>query len=150
MYQPYEDIRQLSEIEPLWHDENGVPRYVSFKPRLCADIYATFVALLEIKCQGCGFPFVVSSSWTLRLDSAEWDKDGKNPKPKAGLPTSEDSGYFDYGDAPWHTNPKGHQCSGTTMTTDVSAVLQFWRQDKDHDWIRDAEHEFRYELPGEP
>jgi len=147
MYQPYEDI--LSRLgEPKWWDENGVPRYEDFEPALCADIYAVFAALLEITCQGCGRPLPVSAAWSV-CEDALWDKDGKNPLPVEGLPDKEGSGCFGYGDAPWHTHESGGQCSGTTMSTGVTAVLQFWER-ASTDWERKPVYEHRYPLEVEP
>ena len=143
MYQPYLDIREKLG-RPLWFDEEGVPRYAHFAPRLCANIYADFAALLEIRCQSCGQLFQVAASWCAMDENAVWDEHGNNPRPAEGLPTAESSGYFRYGDAPWH-GPNDGQCSGTTMTTDVSEVMQFWRRD-DSKWRRDCAHEFCYKL----
>lgn len=144
MYQPYMDI--IGKLgAPLWWDEEGVPRYEEFEPRLCSNIYAAFAALLEIRCQGCRRVFPVASTWRvdfLNLDHVVWDENGKNAKPKGGLPKEGDAGEFGYGDAPWHDFDGGFdgQCSGTTMTTDTVRVLQFWHR-PDHKWTRSKEHE---------
>lgn len=50
--------------KPLWWDENGVPRFEPHHPRLCPDIYADQVALVQISCQGCGREFPVQMSWS--------------------------------------------------------------------------------------
>lgn len=63
------------------------------------------------------------------------------------LPTKEHSGWFAFGDAPWHADSLG-QCAGTTMTTDVVRVVEFWTKDGgDHalDWQRRPEYEFEYQ-----
>jgi hypothetical protein len=134
MYQPYIDILKRLGA-PLWWDENGVPRYEDFAPRDCANIYAEFAALLEIRCQGCDRLFPVASTWGIsdaiianRLDDVVWDAEGKNPTPKHGLPKEGSAGAFGYGDAPWHDYDGGFngQCAGTTMTTATVRVLQFW------------------------
>jgi hypothetical protein len=139
MYQPYIDI--LDRLgNPLWWDEHGVPRYEAFTPRLCSDIYADFAALLEIQCQECDRTFPVASSWNLVENAL--DRSEKNPPQDCKLPHDGDAGDFTYGDAPWHdSNPEGKgQCGGTTMTTFVVRILQFYKRDVG-DWIRLPEHE---------
>lgn len=141
MYQPYLDI--LDKLgEPQWWDENGVPRYVAFNPRECADIYNTFAALLEIRCQSCRKLFRVASTWGIldSLDDVQWDATGTIASPKSGFPKDGDSGFCRFGDAPWH--PIDGQCSGTTMTTAVHRVVEFWdRRDVRGDGVRVPEYE---------
>lgn len=143
MYQPYFDITEKLGT-PLWWDENGVPRYQPFEPRLCADIYFRYAALIEIRCQGCGQTFPVAATWSVtahigsRYDDVVWDKTGHNPQPKSGLPKERDAGFCCYGDAPFH--PLGGQCSGTTMTTSVVRILEFWGREGIEE-KRLAEHE---------
>ena len=148
MYQPYHDItKRLGP--PRWWDEHGVPRYEPFQPSLCADIYARFAALLTIRCQGCGRLMPVAASWSIRGNNAQWDADGRIiPKYRGGLPDNNSPGFCDYGDAPWHGD--SGQCSGTTMTTDVVAIAQFWQRNDKHEWERNQEHEFTYAIPEEP
>jgi hypothetical protein len=150
MYQPYFDIREKLG-EPLWHDANGVPRYVPFAPSESANIYAQFVALMEIRCQGCGKLMLVEANWdvmnaTMDLGNPHdniseelivWDDKGQNPIPKAGLPKVGEAGAFTYGDAPWHGD---NQCSGTTMTTSVNRIVEFWKR-VTFDWERMPQHE---------
>lgn len=148
MYRLYPDLRARLG-DPLWHDDQGVPRYDPFHPSLCG-IYDSFVALLEIECQGCGQRFPVSASWdhgaafiSLRASVSVREDWWKSPV----LPTAEDSGHFSFGDAPWHGE---HQCSGTTMSTDVSRILEFWTRDGEPclEWRRRPEYEFVYDLDG--
>ena len=152
MYQPYGDIRSRLG-EPLWHDRNGVPRYEAFHPSSC-DVYAKYAALLKIRCQGCGREFLVADTWSF-TDAVErklmygnemiqWDSEGKNGRPIEDLPDFTSPNCFGYGDAPWHTI-EGSPCSGTTMTTEIVAVVEFWRrEDGEYEWKRDSAHEFEY------
>lgn len=55
----YSDIRSLTADEPLWWDENAVPRYCEFAPRVTANIYAVSAVLLLIECQNCSREFKV-------------------------------------------------------------------------------------------
>jgi hypothetical protein len=131
MYRRYPDLREKLG-EPLWHDDQGVPRYAPFAPDLCG-VYDRFVALLEIDCQGCGRRFLVASA--------------TQAKPRLGLPTATEEGDFWFGDAPHHANEHG-TCVGVTMTTGVCRVVEFWTRDGgDHgfDWRRRPEHEFTYQ-----
>lgn len=149
MYQPYFDITEKLGV-PLWWDENGVPRYKEFHPSMSADIYADFVALQEIHCQSCGERFECCASWSLvkacstgapqeRLDLV-WDETGKKATPKSGLPSVDGPGFVCFGDAPWHGT---QQCSGTTMTTHTSKVLQFWKR-ASMEWVRDSAYELAW------
>ena len=159
MYPLYEDITKRIAEKPLWWDQNGVPRYEPFNPKMC-DIYADYGALSLIRCQGCGQDFAVGVAWSIVTMSASahnktdqpcedgslismgvrWDKDGKNGKP-ISFPSKQDLGEFGYGDAPWHTM-NGRRCAGTTMTTEDVACLEFWKRVDDHEvenfmeWIR--------------
>jgi len=135
MYRRYPDLREKLG-EPLWHDDHGVPRYAPFSPELCG-VYHRCVALLEIDCQGCDRRFLVASAHT-GYSSA---------KLETAFPSQTDSGDFGFGDAPHHTTEHG-QCVGTTMTTDVCRIVEFWTRDGgDHgvDWRRRTEYEFSYE-----
>lgn len=152
MYQPYLDIMDRLGV-PLWWDENGVPRYEPFEPRLCADIYNRYCALIEIRCQACGKLFPVASSWSIKASPSwaesdvVWDESGKIARPKSGFPTPDNSGFCGYGDAPFH--PLDGQCSGTTMMTDVVRVLQFWTR-AGHEDKRCPEYEVEINESSEP
>lgn len=150
MYRLYSDIRDKLG-EPKWHDENGVPRYCDFHPEHCG-IYDRMVALLEIYCQGCERTFLVSCSWDHGMAIDGWLRAGK-PADKAGVwlddiekpSAANHGGGFSFGDAPWHTWPDGGQCAGTTMTTDVRRVVEFWMNVDSDGWTRHPEHECRYD-----
>lgn len=135
MKQPYYDILELTEKEPLWHDEHGVPRFAPFAPELVSDIYAEEVALLDLQCQSCGRHMQCAVSWSQLSAIA----DRQDPE-KATLARRLRSGMADYGDPPcWHKGES--QCSGSTMTAIEYRVLQFWRRDKTTNWVRVTELE---------
>jgi hypothetical protein len=144
MYRLYEDLRDKLG-EPKWHDEQGVPRYCDYHPS-CGDIYDRWAALLEIECQGCRQRFLVSDSYSpMDFIRAGW-KPGDPTEPAFPAPDNY-GGSFSFGDAPWHG---ARQCSGTTMTTDTTRVVEFWTRDGgDHamEWQRRPEYEFTYPAP---
>lgn len=145
MYRRYQDIRDRLG-EPLWHDDHGVPRYETFHPSLCG-VYDEYVALLEIECQSCGDRMLVTDSWTKSEGIRFWLMQGKPEDDTARfnspqLPTPEDSGNFTYGDMPWHRNG----CGGSTMTTDVAQVVEFWKRNAFCEWERQSQYEFKYSL----
>jgi hypothetical protein len=143
MYRLYSDIRDVLG-EPLWHDEQGVPRYVPYAPQH-GGIYDQWSALLEIQCQACGRPFLVSSSFSLSDMFRHLRPDEPIPQHPV-FPTADNcGGDFAFGDAPWHDGDR--QCSGTTMTTDTVRVVEFWTHDggpHGFDWQRRPEYEFSY------
>lgn len=143
MYHPYFDIREKLG-EPLWHDEHGVPRYVPFGPEHVG-VYYRYIALLEIHCQACDRPYLVADAY----DQMQIFKNSGNTTCKledldGAMPTASGSGWFGYGDAPWHDD---EQCAGTTMTTSVYRIVEFWTHDggaHSLDWRRRPEYEFTY------
>lgn len=144
MYRLYLDIRDRLG-EPDWHDEQGVPRYVPYRPEH-GGIYDRWAALLEIRCQGCGRTFLVSDSYSLMdVIKGGWKK-GDPSEPE--FPSVDNcGGWFAFGDAPWHEYDGGGQCSGTTMTTETLRVVEFWTHDggaHGTDWRRRSEYEFDY------
>jgi hypothetical protein len=126
MYRRYEEIREKLG-EPLWHDDQGVPRYIEFHPSLCG-VYDTHVALLNIACQSCGKRFLVAASYNAFIGF----------RIQLSLPTSDEAGSFGFGDAPYHGG-----CAGETMTTDTMEIVQFWFK-RTGDWIQLSELQFRY------
>lgn len=62
MWVRYQDIIDRAG-PPDWWAPRGVPRYGAFDPR-AIDIYAEQVALYEIACQGCGYRFKATSTWS--------------------------------------------------------------------------------------
>ncbi|MFH1110952.1 MAG: hypothetical protein V1790_17400 [Planctomycetota bacterium] len=130
MRHDYPDIRRRIADPILWYDSDGCPRYDSFAPGLCTNIYAREVALVEIACQACGERFQVEMHTT----AFEW-----------GVSTiaAEITGdCLHYGDPPFH--PMGGQCSGTTMNCDDLRVLEYWVRER-FDWERKPEFEMALE-----
>ena len=113
MYPLYEDLREKLG-DPLWVDENGVPRYKPFAPGML-DIYAKFAALVEIRCQACRRPFLVGVSWSIIkcIGSGElvhWNEEGHDGRPMVMPSVEEGPGAFGFGDAPWHETPDEGVC----------------------------------------
>lgn len=133
----YSDIRNLTDAEPLWFDEHGVPRYAVFEPGLSPNIYANEVALLEISCQLCKQSIFVELN-SCRTQTMLRDQNSLSDAIK------EKACY--YGDPPIHGDERG-LCGGATMTSDTVRVAQFWKKDR-FDWVRDSEMEI--EIDGEP
>ncbi|MEM6480687.1 MAG: hypothetical protein AAF681_02500 [Pseudomonadota bacterium] len=69
MHTHYFDILVRIDEDPIWFDENAVPRYVRFQPNLMANIYAREAVLARISCQRCGHPFDVAFSRSMGLSS---------------------------------------------------------------------------------
>lgn len=145
MYNPYFDIRDMAKVagksEPLWHDANGVPRYAPFTPGM-QGVYASLEALFEVKCQSCGRTFLCADEWShvtiIRQPNwknlVKWDDTGHNPRPTEE-PTNESTGWISWGDAPWHG-----QCSGSTMTTCIIRIVEYWEK-RLFDWERNPQFE---------
>lgn len=133
MNRSYEDITSRLG-PPLWWDDNGVPRYEPFGPRLC-DVYAQEVVLEEIACQACGRRFNVACERLL------YDLSTTDPRTK---PWTEPPHYGD---------PPNDRCcpAGPTMNVDFVRVLEWWRYERG-DWRRVGPDEVRFELEpeGEP
>ena len=79
--------------EPLWWDENGVPRYFDFSPYVCG-VYNKYVALMTVECQCCGKPFKVVTSLNSHRTVSYPDPSKEDPE--------EAAGGFLYGDPPRH------------------------------------------------
>jgi hypothetical protein len=110
----YDDILSRIADPPLWFDEHGVPRWVTFGPQEVSNIYCQQVVLLAIECQGCGAPFSVALSWA--------EHDGYLYKAQA-LDVSTRNGSIHYGDPP----NIGCCPSGPTMNSNPKRVLEFWQ-----------------------
>jgi hypothetical protein len=119
MYTYYSDI--LSKMgDPLWWDENAVPRYKLFEPQAIADIYATECALAMIACQNCSTYFSVCISHNLLLGF------GKNSLSKRITSKS-----LSYGD------PPNSRCcpAGPTMGSIMCKIIQYWHRGEDTKWL---------------
>jgi len=122
----YEDIRKRIKEEPKWFDENGVPRYDEFHPKLCPNIYADEVVLMEIKCQACGRRFLVELNWDIHDEMFR-----KVPSLEERIKNNS----IHYGDPPIHLMD-GEPCVGVTMNSVPLKVIQFWKRSADKGWVR--------------
>jgi len=123
--------------DPLWWDQNGVPRYEKFHPDYC-DIHAHYIALLLVTCQNCGKEFRVASEWPKEFLHGE-----------VILPSQTDIGSFHYGDPPSHG---GDDCwTGDTMNSEPRRILEFWHRDvcfkAERRWHRHPEYEIELKIP---
>lgn len=113
MREAYEDIRGLTEKQPEWWDENGVPRYCAPRPESCPNIYADTVGFFDIECQGCGARFLV------QMCSSHWDGNSQR-----------DPVRWEYGDPP-------NACclSGATMSSIPRVLVALWQRNcETFDW----------------
>ena len=115
----YRDILDRIHEPPRWFDEEAVPRYCRFAPSEIANIYASECALLVIECQNCRRPFDVAMSWH-RLDE------------RGSLSDRVRNQTIHYGD------PPNVECcdSGLAMNSVPVRVLEFWENQRGHDWVR--------------
>lgn len=123
MHCAYTDI--TSKLgDPIWWDENAVPRYCPFSPEAAANIYAREVALVEIQCQMCGHQFPVAFSWS----SLETLHNVQIP-PISERIIKKELCYRD---------PPNYCCNSGACTTSVPLrVLEFWKYGKSaSDWTR--------------
>jgi hypothetical protein len=125
MHACYEDILELAEQlgrEPLWWDDNGVPRFAVHHPRHAADIYAEEAALVLICCQDCGRELEVQMTRMLG-------------RPLLSVLVAART--LHYGDPPSHADTEGTFCrAGCTMNCHDLRVLEFWRRDTQLGWVR--------------
>lgn len=133
MLRDYRDIRQRLG-DPLWWDDNGVPRYDAFAPGLCG-VYDRYIAFNLVGCQGCDRQFKITAVIT-SIDMA---------RDKVTLPTEHSVGSFHYGD------PPAHGCVGDTMNSVPLRVLEFWQKaDPDRfEWRRNTYHEVEFAQDGD-
>ncbi len=121
MHDNYQDIRTRIEELPTWYDENGCPRYGTFTPELCPNIYTNVVALLRIECQDC------NESFDVQMSGEIWGRNMEHPPKK-----------WHYGDPPRH-NCLG---AGESMNCEDMEVLEVWvRNWPPHEWERRPEFE---------
>jgi len=126
MLADYEDIKKRIKEAPKWYDQNGVPRYDKFHPKLSPNIYASEVVLMEISCQSCGERFDVEMNWS------EMDKILRNIY---SLHEQIENKCIHYGDP-----PNGCCACGATMNCNDLRIIQFWERDCG-DWKRNKKYE---------
>jgi hypothetical protein len=113
MHEDYDDIRSKIAQAPQWFDEYAVPRYCTFEPKRCADIYCDEAVLAEITCQGCGAEFRVAFS------QGSFDRFGRDGRRLADDIRARELHYGD---------PPNIRCcaAGPTMNSEPRRVLQYW------------------------
>lgn len=145
MHPSYSDITSRLG-EPLWwySPDAAIPRYEPFHPELCG-IYDKYAALVQIRCQSCHRQLSVSVSYS-DLDRMQRNNNGVCSFPEIEMPTAADARWFDaWGDPPQH-DCEGVFChSGSTMTSELVRIVEFWGQPSVMiDWQRMPEYEFDY------
>jgi hypothetical protein len=112
----YDDILSRIAEEPIWFDENAVPRYCEFHPSKIAS--GDEVALVEVTCQSCGrlFRVAFAASAPAMHSQGEW------PIGPIGRAIREKS--LHYGDPPnvWCCP------AGPTENSEPRKVVEYWRQ----------------------
>jgi len=132
MLPKYKDILELADkagVEPIWWDENGVPRFSSFDPEMLG-VYDRLAVLGEVACAACGKCMQVGIG-----------------RPKISVACNQIVSYdIDalvavieaWGDPPRHNDERdgtgGHGCAGETMSSDFVRVVGAWEQCDDFHW----------------
>jgi len=119
MHHDYSDIRNLTDADPNWFDENGVPRYCNFHPEHMANIYAAEAVLACIECQACKTQFHVAFS-ELNQKHKLWDENqGKRVAFLSDLIVAR---ALHYGD------PPNIRCcdAGPSMNSVPVTVIEYW------------------------
>ncbi len=124
---PYTDIRKRIDDPILWFDENAVPRYDPFHPRLI-NTYADEAVLYQIACQDCGTRFMVAES-----DGSIKRMLAKRSVMKHDYLADDIRGKrLHYGDPP----NIGCCPAGPTMNSEFIGIIEYWVC-KDFEWQRD-------------
>jgi len=126
----YEDIRALTDAEPVWYGDNGVPRYAPFEPRLLG-VYDKIAVLAEIECQSCAALLLVgrgSPLYTFRSAFGKWEVVQHSLEKLAR--------GFVFGDPPRHGCPG----AGETMSCVERRIVEAWER-VGFEWVRRPEHE---------
>lgn len=132
----YKDILALTDKEPTWFDEHGVPRFCDMHPSNLANIYATEAIFYIIACQSCGARYNVAESLSVHdiLRMIETMSEEERASFKSEEVTLKDKlkdidRFLFYGDPPcW-------ECSaGATMSSDTIRIISYWKRDK-QDWV---------------
>jgi len=130
MHRSYSDLTNRLG-EPLWWDEQAVPRYDPFGPHEMG-VYDRMVWLYEIRCQDCPKRMKVAGAWN-GMDYAELMRFLDHPSANIWTPLDAH-----YGDPPRHNCPG----AGETMNCYDLEVLEVWGQDIEHwGWVRRPELE---------
>lgn len=133
MHNGYQDTLDRIAEPPRWFDEHAVPRFCEFTPQETANIYADECCLLLIGCQGCAteFPVCISRTAYQTLESAR------------------SLGSFVRSDDLFYGDPPNTGCcpAGPTMSSLPLRVLEFWKRDRRHQWLRVSELEVELATP---
>ena len=135
----YSDIRSRIKEEPLWVDDNGVPRYDKFNPDLVSSIYAEEAILLSIECQDCGQKFLVGMCWSQMNRIFNPHSASFTERIKEYLKERDKKDLWfpvHYGD------PPSHGCVGDTMNCIDIAIMEFWLKEK-FEWKRYSNFEIK-------
>lgn len=130
MLPSYADIRALTDVEPIWFDHNGVPRYAPFHPSLLG-VYDKYAVLAEIECQACAEQFLVGEGHPKHVVHLV---DGKAELIEHSIVQMTRS--FVFGDPPRHHCPRG----GETMSCIERRIVEAWER-VDLTWVHRPEHE---------
>jgi hypothetical protein len=135
--------------EPLWWDDQGVPRYAPFRPQMCG-VYDRYVAYMEIACQACGKRFFVASSVSalgIPYDRERvWEyANGKARLCRDLMPSKRDANHFHYGDPPNHSETDDQSClAGNSMNCIDLRIIEFWEMTC-FEWVRRPEYEIEFD-----
>lgn len=127
----YIDILQVAAESgrlPLWYNEQGVPRFAPFHPRLCASLMHQEAVLAEIRCQPCGTPFLVALTWSSQDYSREHFDLPPLPRLTAGRLAARNA--FSYGDPP----NVGCCPSGHVMSSEFHRIVEAWVITENYQW----------------
>lgn len=119
MHTRYSDILSRIAADPLWWDENAVPRFDPFSPNLMANIYAEEAALVRVECQSCRTPFEVAFSHARQSTSIPEDWPEDTPLAISELISRRS---LEFGDPP----NTGCCEAGASMSSVPVRVLQYW------------------------
>lgn len=127
----YEDIHRVAAtagVQPLWFDQDGVPRFDEFDPDMLG-VYDDFSILAAIQCQNCALSFWVGCGYM---------KYPLGPLVTNRILTIEQVvERFHYGD------PPRHGCVGDTMSSITLELLEVWEKSRStYGWMR------RHDLEG--
>lgn len=134
MLRDYKDIISRISEEPIYWDDNGVPRYEPFSPEDLG-VYDDIAIYYRIACQNCRKEFHVASSSNTTdrlingsLANISFEKMKPNIKRMVE--------HLHYGD------PPRHNCVGDTMNVFDMEVLEAWEQySNNFEWVRHPELE---------
>lgn len=136
MLSDYADIKALTDQEPTWYDDNGVPRYCAFSPDSLG-VYIKYACYVEIACQSCAKRFMVG----VGANAHSWFPGDEEPH----FNTLESlTTRFHYGD------PPRHDCVGDTMNCVDIKIVEAWQKGAGFDWYWKRISEYEQDLITDP